>query len=151
MIKKSFTYILCLIPWYLVNILPLNYKYYDEIIKPFFAPSNIFYVIAWNIIYILLAYSIYQIVTIYKLKEIPKSYKLTLFFNYLLNQSYIIVFFALKSPLLGMISSISILISTLLLYEETSLLKNKAKYLLVPYILLSLFGTILSISIYILN
>ena len=151
MIKKIFTYLLCLAPWFLTSILKVDYNYLDKIKTPFFTPPKAFYGISWTIIYILTAYTIYKIVYSYKWKEIPNSYKITLLINYILNQSFVIVFFILKNNFLGFISCITTLISVLFLYEETSLLKNKSKYLLIPYILLSVFATILSLSIYLLN
>lgn len=151
MIKKIFIFIGCLIPWFISYLLKLDYNYYKEINLPFFAPPRIFYPIAWTIIYILVAITIYQIITSYKWKEIPKSYKISLLVNYLFNQSYTIVFFGLKNPFLGIISTLGTFLSTLFLYEDTSLMNNKISKLFYPYIVLSLFATILSISIYLLN
>ena len=151
MLKKIIIYILCLAPWFIINIIPLNYNYFNEIKTPFFTPPKLFYPIAWTIIYILISITIYSIVTSYKFKEIPKSYKITLLINYLFNQSYTLVFFGLKNQFLGFISCLGTLISTLFLYEETSLLETKKKYLLIPYILLSIFATILSATIFLIN
>lgn len=151
MLKKILIYILCLAPWFIINIIPLNYNYFNEIKTPFFTPPKLFYPIAWTIIYILISITIYSIITSYKFKEIPKSYKITLLINYLFNQSYTLVFFGLKNQFLGFISCLGTLISTLFLYEETSLLETKKKYLLIPYILLSIFATILSATIFLIN
>ena len=151
MLKKILIYILCLAPWFIINIIPLDYNYFNEIKTPFFTPPKLFYPIAWTIIYILISITIYSIITSYKFKEIPKSYKITLLINYLFNQSYTLVFFGLKNQFLGFISCLGTLISTLFLYEETSLLETKKKYLLIPYILLSLFATILSATIFLIN
>lgn len=151
MLKKILIYILCLAPWFIINIIPLNYNYFNEIKTPFFTPPKLFYPIAWTIIYILISITIYSIITSYKFKEIPKSYKITLLINYLFNQSYTLVFFGLKNQFLGFISCLGTLISTLFLYEETSLLETKKKYLLIPYILLSMFATVLSATIFLIN
>ena len=151
MLKKILIYILCLAPWFIINIIPLNYNYFNEIKTPFFTPPKLFYPIAWTIIYILISITTYSIITSYKFKEIPKSYKITLLINYLFNQSYTLVFFGLKNQFLGFISCLGTLISTLFLYEETSLLETKKKYLLIPYILLSIFATVLSATIFLIN
>ena len=151
MIRKIFLFLCCLLPWFITYLFHLDYDYYKEIILPFFAPPSIFYSIAWTIIYFLIAITIYQVVSSYKLREIPKNYLITLGINFLFNQSYPLVFFGLKSHFLGVVSTIATFLSTLFLYEETSLLNNKISKLLHPYIILSLFATILSISIYILN
>ena len=151
MIKKILKYVVCLLPWFITSIIPLDYKYYQNIIKPSFAPPPLFYGFAWTIIYILIAYTIYSIMKQYKYEEIPKSYKKTLIINYLLNQSFTIVFFFFFITFLGFASCLGTLLSTLFLYEETESLIEKKKYFLIPYILLSIFATILSLSIYLLN
>ncbi len=151
MIKKVFTFLLCLLPWFLSSIIPLNYKYYDTINKPFFAPPKVFYPITWTIMYILIAITIYTIIKNNKFKEINTSYKITLLINYIFNQSYTLLFFGLNNPFLGFVSCLGTLLSSLFLYEETSLLNNKISKLLYPYIILLIFATILSLSIYLLN
>ena len=151
MIKKILLFAGCLLPWFASSILPLDYNYYTKIKLPFFAPPKVFYPIAWTIIYIIIAITVYNIVISYKFKNIPKNYKLTLLINYILNQSYTILFFGLKNHFLGFVSCLATFISTLFLFEETSLLNNKMSKLLYLYILLSLFATILSLSIYLLN
>ena len=151
MLKKITIFILCLAPWFINNIIPVDYNYLNEIKTPFFTPPKLFYPIAWSIIYLLISISIYSIVTNYKFKDIPKSYKLTLLINYLFNQSFTLLFFGLKNNFLGFISCLGTFISTLFLYEETSLLDSKKKYLLIPYILLSIFAFILSLTIFLIN
>lgn len=151
MFKKITLFILCLAPWFLNNLVPVNYNYFKEIKTPFFAPPPIFYSIAWTLIYILIAITIYNVFISYKFKEIPISYKIALIINYILNQSFTLVFFGLKNNFLGFISCLGTFISTLFLYEETSLLQSKKAKLLDPYILLSLFATILSLTIYLIN
>ena len=151
MLKKIFIYILCLTPWFLNNILPINYNYFNEINLPFFTPPPLFYSIYWTIIYILISISIYNIFISFKFKDIKISYKITLLINYIFNQSFPILFFMLKNPFLGFISSLGTFISTLFLYEETALIQSKQSKLLIPYILLSLFASILSLTIYIIN
>ena len=151
MFKKFTIFIVCLLPWFLNNIIKVDYNYYKEIKLPFFAPPNIFYGIAWTIIYILISLTVYSIVTSYKLKDIPKEYKIILLINYIANQSYTLVFFGLKCNFLGFVSCIITFITSLFLYEETSLLQSKKANLLSPYILLSLFASILSLTIFLLN
>ena len=150
MIKKISLFTLTLLPWFISSIIPLNYKYYDTINKPFFAPPKLFYPIAWTIMYILIAITIYTVLKNYKLKDI-KPYKITLLINYIFNQSYTLLFFGLNNTLLGFISCLGTLLSSLFLYEETSLLNSKISKLLYPYIILLVFATILSLSIYLLN
>ena len=151
MLKKFLIFILCLFPWFLASLIPVDYNYYKEIILPWFAPPTIFYSIAWTIVYILIAISMTQIIYSYKFKEIPLSYKITLVINYLFNQSYTLVFFGLKNNFLGFISCLGTFISCLFLINETYNLKEKTAKLLIPYSFLSIFAVVLSFTIYILN
>jgi len=151
MLKKIILFLCCLLPWFLNNIIPLNYNYYKEIKLPFFAPPSYFYGIIWPIIYILIAISIYNIVSSLKWKEIPNNYKVILLINYIFNQSYTIIFFGLKNNFLAFISCLGTLITSIFLKEETALMNNKISKILVPYILLSIFATVLSLSIYLYN
>ena len=151
MLKKIILFLCCLLPWFLNNIIPLNYNYYKEIKLPFFAPPSYFYGIIWPIIYILIAISVYNIVSSLRWKEIPNNYKIILLINYIFNQSYTIIFFGLKNNFLAFISCLGTLITSIFLKEETSLMNNKISKILIPYILLSIFATILSLSIYLYN
>lgn len=151
MIKKILLFLVCLAPWFLSSIIPLDYDYYNTINKPFFAPPKIFYPIAWTIIYILIAITIYTVLRSYKFKDIPTSYKITLLINYIFNQSYTLLFFGLNNNFLGFVSCLGAFLSSLFLYEETALINNKISKLLQPYIILLIFATILSLSIYLLN
>lgn len=151
MLKKVGIFILILLPWFLATVIPVDYSYYDIIRLPFFAPPRAFYGIAWTIIYVLIALSICGILDSYSFHEIPKSYKLTLLVNYLFNQSYTLVFFGLKSNFLGFVSCLGTFISCLFLVVETKSLKDKSTKYLTPYVLLSLFAVILSLTIYVIN
>ena len=149
--KKILLFIGLLLPWFLSSLLPVDYNYYKTLTLPFFAPPNIFYIIAWSLTYIFITISIYQIVTKYEYKNIPKKYKNILIINYLFNQSFQLVFFIFKNNFLGFISCLGTLISLLFLRGETKTINKKSNKYLIPYLLLSIFATILSLSIYLLN
>ena len=151
MLKKILIFIMLFLPWFLASIIPVDYNYYDTIRLPGFAPPKFFYGIAWTIVYTLIAISASGIFDNYHFNEIPRSYKGTLIVNYLFNQSYTLVFFGLKNNFLGFCSCLGTFISCLFLCLETSGLKEKSTKLLVPYVLLSLFATILSLTIYVMN
>ena len=151
MLRKFFIFIICLLPWFAVALLPLDYSYYKELILPWFAPPNIFYGIAWTTIYILISISILCILHSYKVREVNNSYKISLLVNYLFNQSYTLVAFGLKNNFLGFVSCVGTLISLLFLMYDTYILKNNCTKFLIPYLLLSIFAVILSFSIFILN
>lgn len=149
--KAFFKFIIILLPWFLSSLIPIDKEFYNSLTLPFFTPPQMAYGIIWSIIYIGISISIYQILNTYKIKDIPKSYKYTLLLNYIANQSFQPLFFLLKSPFLGFVSCILTFITSLFLYKETKDLKEKSAKYLIPYILFSLFATILSLSIYLLN
>lgn len=151
MLKKLFVFILCLLPWFLSSIIPVDYSYFDSLSLPFFCPPKAFYGIAWTIIYILIAISIYGIIDTYGIKEIPRSYKITLLINYIFNQAYTLIFFGLKNNFLAFVDCLAVFISCLFLYKETNDLREKSSKFLDPYVLLSLFASILSLTIYVMN
>lgn len=150
-IKKILTFIICLIIWYLSNLIKIDPTYYTSLRLPFFTPSTILFTFIQTITNIGIAISMYSILTKSKLKDIPKSYKLTLLTNYLFYQSFIPVFFLLKKTFLGFISTLGTFISALFLYEETYNINEKSTKYLDPYVLFSLFTTILVLTIYVLN
>lgn len=149
--KAFFKFIIILLPWFLSSLIPIDKEFYNSLTLPFFTPPEMAYGIIWSIIYIGISISIYQILKTYKIKDIPKSYKYTLLLNYIANQSFQPLFFLLKSTFLGFVSCILTFITSLFLYKETKDVKEKSAKYLIPYILFSLFATILSLSIYLLN
>lgn len=149
--KNLLIFILCLAPWFLTSFLPTDFTFYESLKLPFFTPPPIFYSIAWTITYIGIAISIYRLIKEFTWKNLPKSYKKTLLINYIFNQLFTIVFFYLHNTFLGFISCLGTFVSCLFLYEETTNLDEKSTKYLNPYVLLSLFATILSLTIYIMN
>lgn len=151
MIRNFFIFIFSFIPWVLASLIIRDYSYFEYINTPFFTPPKLFFPIIWFILYFLIALSITIIISTYKFKNVPFSYKLTLFINYLFNQSYTFLFFGLKNNFLGFVSCLGTFISSLFLYQESLNLNKKSTLLLIPYILFSLFATILSLTIYFMN
>lgn len=148
--KNIFIYIILLIPWSISTLLFNKCtSYFDTLNLPFFALPKQLYGIAWGILYILIAYSIYLVIKEIKFKN--KTYNWILILNYIFNQLYLGVFFCLKSPLLGLIDILAILITGLFLYVETKNINEKASKFLIPYLIFTTYATILSLFIYFLN
>ena len=145
--KKFFSYLLFLLPWFISSILfRVDKNYYLSLRLPFFAPSPIIFAIIWPIIYILIAYSIYK-----TYKDRNNIYTISLIFNYIFNQLYTFFFFVLKNNFLGLIDSIIVLVTSIVLFIEIKKIDKNKSYFLIPYILWNIFAFILSISIIILN
>lgn len=151
MLKRIGLFILFLLLWLLGYFIPIDYSYYKELVLPSFAPPYLFFAVCWFIIYILISISMSSIFSEYKFKEIPLAYKISLLINYLFNQSFLIVFFLLKSNFLGFIICISTFVSSLFFYQESLELNKKSTQGLKLYVLFNIFATILSLSIYLLN
>lgn len=145
--KKFFSYLLFLLPWFISSILfKVDKNYYLSLRLPFFAPSPIIFAIVWPILYILIAYSIYK-----TYKDRNNVYTISLIFNYIFNQLYTFFFFVLKNNFLGLIDSIIVLVTSIVLFIEIKKIDKNKSYFLIPYILWNIFAFILSISIIILN
>ena len=145
--KKFFSYLLFLLPWFISSILfKVDKNYYLSLRLPFFAPAPIIFAIVWPILYILIAYSIYK-----TYKDRNNIYTISLIFNYIFNQLYTFFFFVLKNNFLGLIDSIIVLVTSIVLFIEIKKIDKNKSYFLIPYILWNIFAFILSISIIILN
>lgn len=135
---KKLSFILYLLPWFLSSFL-VDTNFYNSLNLPFFAIKPIVFTIAWTIIYILIALSIYY-------NEKSREYIKILLINYVFNQLYLFCFFTLRSPFLGFLDTLGILVTTLLLYLEID-----RKKLLIPYIIFDIYAVILSLTIYFMN
>lgn len=145
--KKFFSYLLFLLPWFISSILfRVDKNYYLSLKLPFFAPSPIIFAIVWPILYILIAYSIYK-----TYKDRNNIYTISLIFNYIFNQLYTFFFFVLKNNFLGLIDSIIVLVTSIVLFIEIKKIDKNKSYFLIPYIFWNIFAFILSISIIMLN
>ena len=149
--KKVIIFIVSLLLFFLPYLIKVDYTFSNSLTRPFFTPPNIFFIVCWSIVYISLCISITMILSDYTYKTVPKSYLRILLINYFFNVLFRFVFFTLKSTFLGFIFSLGTFITCLILYEKTTKIKEQAVKFLNPYVLLSLFGTVLSFCIYVIN
>ena len=150
MLKKIFIFLLCLLPWFLASLFPLDYNFYSSLNLPFFALPNYLYSIIWTILYLCISVSIFLVLSNDKFNFIP-NYRNTLIINYIFNQLYIFILFTLKNLFLSFVDTILIFVTSLFLYYETKELNKKASKWLLPYVFFNIFTIILSISIYFMN
>jgi len=149
--KRLFTFILILLPWFISGLLfSNNLDFYNVISKPSFALPKFLFGPVWTILYILVAISVTILIYSNYIKY-EKDYFKALISNYIFNQLYLFCFFSLQSPFLGFIDSVLIFITSLFLYYETKELNKKAAYFLLPYVFFNIYAVILSLSIYFLN
>ncbi len=146
---KFLIYFIILIPWFISSLLfPFNAEFYQTLNLPSFNPPGLVFAIVWPILYALIALSFYLIL---KKNEINKNYLFAYLLNYILNQSFSLVFFYLNNLTLTLYVTILLFISTIYLLIETKKANKISFYLLIPYQLWIVFATILYVTIYFLN
>ena len=132
----------------IVGFLLMNsYDFYQTLNKPFFAPPNWIFPIVWSVLYLLMGISYYIVMNIDDNKLIKQVYNLQLFFNLL----WPIVFFMFEQLLLSSIWIIGLDVLIIVMILFFSKISKKASFLQIPYLIWTLFATILNISIFILN
>ncbi len=148
MLKKIFYLFFPIMIGSIIGFVINKYIDYSILIKPPLSPPKLLFPIMWSIIYLLLGISCY----LYKKnstnnKVIDYIYYLQLIVNYL----WSFIFFVWKLRFIAVIWIILLLILVISLYK---LYYNKYKisaYLLILYIIWTMFATYLTIGIYILN
>ncbi|MCF7806388.1 MAG: tryptophan-rich sensory protein [Simkaniaceae bacterium] len=123
--------------------------WYQSLHKPSWTPPNILFPIVWPILYLSMAFAI----THMRFKQGRYEQKwLTPFLVQLsINLSWSFLFFSLRSPLLGFIGVVLLIISllwTMIAFFRTS---KCACFVLIPYLGWVIFATILNASILVLN
>ena len=145
--KKFLVYLLFLLPWFISSLLfKIDKTYYLSLNKPFFAPNPIIFGIVWPILYILISYSVYK-----TWKDKNNKYVIYLIINYICNQLFTWAFFSVKNNFLALMDTIIILVSSILLYFESKMLKSNYYKYLIPYIIWNVFALILIFTIFLTN
>ena len=125
-------------------------SWFTTINKPSFNPPGWIFAPVWTTIYILIGLSFY-LVWRNNFGEARKKVISVYFMQLLFNLLWSVLFFGLKSPLLGLIDIIILLIliiaNTIIFYK----ISKTAGYLLIPYLLWVSFASILNFSIFLLN
>lgn len=125
--------------------------WYAALNKPFFSPPNWVFGPVWTTLYILMGISAYLIWQKGWQKKSIRS-ALSLFgIQLFLNALWSILFFGLRSPLLGLAGILPLWLSIALCIKEFYPIDRKAAYLLIPYILWVSFATLLNLFIWMLN
>ncbi len=146
---KFIIYILILLPWFLSSILfPFDQNFYQSLTFPNFTPPNFVFIIVWPILYILIALSFYILI---KKNLINRSILFYYLLNYILNQSFSLFFFYLNNLALTLYTTILLLVSTIFLLISIKKVNKCSFYLLIPYLLWNIFGTILYLAVFFMN
>ena len=148
MLKKIFYLFFPIMIGSIIGFVINKYIDYSILIKPPLSPPKLLFPIMWSIIYLLLGISYY----LYKKnstnnKVIDYIYYLQLIVNYL----WSFIFFVWKLRFVAIIWIIILLILVIDLYRLYYSKYKISSYLLIPYIIWTMFATYLTIGIYILN
>ncbi len=120
-------------------------NWYIYLNKPSFSPPNYLFGPVWTTLYFLMGVSLYLVWQ--KKKKVPSIFWVQLF----LNAIWSILFFGLKSPILGLLDIIFLLIAIVLTVKSFYKSSKAAAFLLLPYLAWVTFATVLNFSIWILN
>jgi benzodiazapine receptor len=124
--------------------------WYPTLIKPGFNPPAWVFGPVWTTLYIMIAISGYLVAIS---KKRAKKNEAFLFYGlqYFFNFSWSLVFFGMKSPLIGLIDISILLVLIAVTIKLFYKLDRLASYLLIPYFLWTFYAAILNASIYALN
>jgi len=122
-----------------------------DIGKASFAPPNWIFGPDWIILYFLMGVSLY-IVWENELKSKSRKVFFTVFgIQLILNALWSLLFFGLKSPLLGLVDIILLDIMVIFTIIYSKSISKLAAILLVPYLVWIIFASILNFAIFLLN
>lgn len=146
--RQIFTFLLFFGIYMLPYIfIPVDKEFYNSLNKINIPP--IVFIIVWTILYLLLSYVLCKnFDVIFKDKRRVLVY---LIINYLSNFLFMVFMFKFHLLFWAFVMCIFSFVSILFCYMEIVLINKKHSYLLIPNVIWSLFGTILSIVIYLLN
>jgi translocator protein len=156
-VRSFFRLLICIAGCELVGLLatPLTISaiptWYATLNKPSFSPPNWVFGPAWTTLYFLMGVAIFIIwkkgFKNKKAKTALSYFLVQLFFNFL----WSVLFFGLRSPLLGLLDIIILLLMIVLTFNAFNKLSKAASYLLIPYLCWVSFATLLNLSVFLLN
>jgi benzodiazapine receptor len=126
-------------------------NWYVFLNKPFFSPPNWLFAPVWTLLYTLMGIAFYLIWRQGWQKNTVKTAGTYFLIQLFLNFLWSIFFFGLRSPELGLINIIAMLIFIILTMKHFYPLSKLAAYLLIPYLAWVSFATLLNLAILVLN
>jgi len=125
--------------------------WYQALKKPFFNPPNWLFAPVWIGLYFLMGFSLFLVWR--REGELPQVKKaLILFFiQLILNTTWSILFFGLRSPFLGFIELIFLWLIIFLTIQKFFKISRNGGLLFIPYFIWVSFALILNFSIWVLN
>lgn len=124
--------------------------WYPQLVKPAWAPPNWLFGPVWMILYLMIAVSGWLLYSAEHSRA--RSVALTLYsLQLFLNFIWSFLFFALRSPVLGLIDIVLLLLAIILTIIKSWNVRPLASLLLYPYLLWVIYAASLNAAIWILN
>ena len=122
--------------------------YYNSLNKPFFAPPAFLFAIAWPILYAL--FSLYLAL---KIKDKTLSMEMIFYFvaNYIISFFFNKVFFVDKNLFLAFVVTFTSFITGTFIFISTFKFNKKDFLFILPYLLWTLYASVLMANIYLTN
>lgn len=125
--------------------------WYASLEKPFFSPPNWVFGPVWTLLYLLMGGAVWLIWEHHRETKEGRSAIQLFWIQLVLNFSWSIIFFGLRSPLLALIEIVILWVIIFMTMKKFYGLNKTAGYLLVPYLAWVSFATLLNASIVLLN
>jgi len=128
-----------------------TYNWYQQLIKPFWAPPAYLFGPVWSILYVLIAISFvavfYKVIT----KKLPAMVALPFILNLVFNFAFTPIQFGLKNNLLAGVDILLVLAT--LIWAMVAIYRHIrwVAYMQIPYLLWVSFATVLQLTITFLN
>ena len=117
--------------------------------QPFFAPPGWIFPVVWTILYALMGFAAY---VIENTSSPRKSRALTLYYIQLFfNFVWSFIFFSANNYLFAFVWIIILWVLIIATILEFKMIKSRAAYILIPYLIWVTFAAVLNFSIYLLN
>lgn len=131
----------------------ISYKeYYSTLAKPFYAPPDWLFGLAWGIIYPLIAiYAILLIYSFYKKGSLDKKISWAFILNMIFNYAFTPITLGFKNEWISVLMILFVLGTLIILFKMSWKYSKKITCWLYPYLIWVSFATILSLHIALLN
>lgn len=128
-----------------------TYNWYQQLIKPSWAPPSWLFGPVWSVLYVLIAVSFGKVFVLFFQKQIPFIVVLPFILNLVFNFAFTPIQFGLKNNLLAAIDILLVLAT--LVWAMTAIYSHTrwVTYSQIPYLLWVSFATVLQLTVTFLN
>ncbi|MFC1653253.1 TspO/MBR family protein [Patescibacteria group bacterium] len=128
-----------------------SYEWYQQLIKPSWAPPSWLFGPVWTVLYILISISFFRVFQLFSQKKIAFIIILPFILNLIFNLLFTTLQFGLKNNLLAAIDIILVLVTLLWAMKAIYPHAKWISFIQIPYLLWVSFATVLQLSVTYLN